>query len=197
MTATSPVAPTRGPAGRRRPPRRIRQPAPGRVDEDPLGALPGLDAGHLRRGVHRLHRADHLADRDALVRPEGRTTGRQGHLRSDRLHPGHRSRTGPAAIGVLGVPVITSEYSTGVIRASLLAVPRRLPMLAAGGGVRRSLARRNRDSDARLVCRLHPSSLSMTMLGSDSCDMGSPSSKDSVFLLWDIPKATHANHTRT
>ena len=38
---------------------------------------------------------------------------------------------GQLAIGVLGVLVITSEYSTGVIRASLLAVPRRLPMLAA------------------------------------------------------------------
>jgi ABC-2 type transport system permease protein len=32
---------------------------------------------------------------------------------------------------VLGVMVIASEYSTGMIRASLLAVPRRLPMLAA------------------------------------------------------------------
>ncbi len=38
---------------------------------------------------------------------------------------------GQLAICVLGVLVITSEYSTGVIRASLLAVPRRIPMLAA------------------------------------------------------------------
>jgi ABC-2 type transport system permease protein len=38
---------------------------------------------------------------------------------------------GQLAIAVLGVLVITTEYSTGVIRASLLAVPRRLPMLAA------------------------------------------------------------------
>jgi ABC-2 type transport system permease protein len=36
---------------------------------------------------------------------------------------------------VLGVMVIASEYSTGVIRASLLAVPRRIPMLAAKGAV--------------------------------------------------------------
>ncbi len=35
------------------------------------------------------------------------------------------------AICVLGVMVIASEYSTGMIRTSLLAVPRRLPMLAA------------------------------------------------------------------
>jgi ABC-2 type transport system permease protein len=35
------------------------------------------------------------------------------------------------AIGVLGVLVITAEYSTGMIRASLTAVPKRLPMLWA------------------------------------------------------------------
>jgi hypothetical protein len=40
---------------------------------------------------------------------------------------------GQLTIIVLGVLVITSEYSTGAIRASLLAVPRRLPMLAAKG----------------------------------------------------------------
>jgi ABC-2 type transport system permease protein len=34
-------------------------------------------------------------------------------------------------ICVLGVLVIASEYATGMIRASLLAVPRRVPMLAA------------------------------------------------------------------
>ena len=33
------------------------------------------------------------------------------------------------AIGVLGVLVITGEYSTGMIRASLTAVPKRLPVL--------------------------------------------------------------------
>ena len=38
---------------------------------------------------------------------------------------------GQLTICVLGVLVIASEYSTGVIRASLLAVPRRIPMLAA------------------------------------------------------------------
>ncbi len=35
------------------------------------------------------------------------------------------------AIGVLGVLVITGEYGTGMIRSSLLAVPRRLPVLWA------------------------------------------------------------------
>jgi ABC-2 type transport system permease protein len=38
---------------------------------------------------------------------------------------------GQLTICVLGVLVITTEYSTGVIRASLLAVPRRIPMLIA------------------------------------------------------------------
>jgi ABC-2 type transport system permease protein len=35
------------------------------------------------------------------------------------------------ALGVLGVLVITAEYSTGMIRASLTAVPKRLPVLWA------------------------------------------------------------------
>jgi hypothetical protein len=38
---------------------------------------------------------------------------------------------GQLAIGVLGVIVITSEYTSGAIRSSLLAVPRRLEMLTA------------------------------------------------------------------
>lgn len=42
---------------------------------------------------------------------------------------------GQLAICVLGVLAITSEYSSGTIRASLLAAPRRLPMLAAKGCV--------------------------------------------------------------
>jgi hypothetical protein len=39
------------------------------------------------------------------------------------------------AIGVLGVLVISGEYSTGMIRSSLLAVPRRLPVLFGKMGV--------------------------------------------------------------
>jgi ABC-type transport system involved in multi-copper enzyme maturation permease subunit len=42
---------------------------------------------------------------------------------------------GQLTVIVLGVLVISSEYSTGAIRASLLAVPRRIPMLAAKGMV--------------------------------------------------------------
>jgi hypothetical protein len=39
------------------------------------------------------------------------------------------------AIGVLGVLMVTGEYSTGMIRASLTAVPKRLPVLAAKAAV--------------------------------------------------------------
>jgi hypothetical protein len=35
------------------------------------------------------------------------------------------------AVGVLGVLVVTGEYATGMIRSSLMAVPRRLPVLGA------------------------------------------------------------------
>lgn len=39
------------------------------------------------------------------------------------------------AVGVLGVLMITGEYATGMIRASLAAVPRRLPVLWAKAGL--------------------------------------------------------------
>lgn len=39
------------------------------------------------------------------------------------------------AVGVLGVLVITAEYTTGMIRATLSAVPKRLPVLWAKTGV--------------------------------------------------------------
>ena len=39
------------------------------------------------------------------------------------------------AIGVLGVMIISSEYSTGMIRSSFMAVPKRLPVLWGKTGV--------------------------------------------------------------
>lgn len=39
------------------------------------------------------------------------------------------------AVGILGVLVISNEYSSGMIRATLTAVPRRLPVLWAKAGV--------------------------------------------------------------
>ncbi|MCU1668103.1 MAG: transporter permease [Blastococcus sp.] len=51
-----------------------------------------------------------------------------------RFDPVDRSLAGinlaQLAIGVLGVLVVTGEYSTGMIRSSLMSVPRRLPVLA-------------------------------------------------------------------
>ncbi|MGY5033431.1 ABC transporter permease [Streptomyces sp. 900116325] len=44
-------------------------------------------------------------------------------------------RPAQLAIGVLGVLMFTGEYSTGLIRATLTAVPRRLSMLAAKAAV--------------------------------------------------------------
>ena len=62
----------------------------------------------------------HAADRDArvVIDPVGFILGSGLGL-------------GQLTICVLGALVITTEYSTGVIRASLLAVPRRLEMLTA------------------------------------------------------------------
>ena len=56
------------------------------------------------------------------------------HERADR-HPLDIALAGvnlsQLAIGVLGVLVITGEYSTGMVRASFTAVPKRLPVLWA------------------------------------------------------------------
>jgi hypothetical protein len=45
------------------------------------------------------------------------------------------AQIGQLAIGVLGVLVITGEYSTGMIRATIIAVPKRLPVLWAKAAV--------------------------------------------------------------
>ncbi len=45
------------------------------------------------------------------------------------------ARFGVLAIGVLGVLLITGEYTTGMIRSTMTAVPKRLPVLWAKTGV--------------------------------------------------------------
>jgi ABC-2 type transport system permease protein len=70
------------------------------------------------------------------------TSSHWGHMspreRADR-HPLDIALAGvnvsQLAIAVLGVLVITGEYSTGMIRASFIAVPKRLPVLWAKAGV--------------------------------------------------------------
>ncbi|MGC9220041.1 MAG: ABC transporter permease subunit [Solirubrobacteraceae bacterium] len=59
--------------------------------------------------------------------------GQQGHL--EIFNPIDRSLRGwtlaQLAVAVLGVMVVSGEYATGMIRSSLLAVPRRWPVLLA------------------------------------------------------------------
>ena len=107
---------------------RAGDPAPGRalgVDEAALAALdplvaagePGAADRHRRARLHRL--------RDPLAPPQ----------RGDRhdFHPLKANLAGvnfaQLAIGVLGVLAITAEYSTGMIRSTICAVPKRLPVL--------------------------------------------------------------------
>jgi ABC-2 type transport system permease protein len=79
----------------------------------------GLTAGLTALIVHSQH-TPRAAARDAVIiaNPVGFILGAGIGL-------------GQLTICVLGVLLITTEYSTGVIRASLLAVPKRLPMLLA------------------------------------------------------------------
>ena len=61
----------------------------------------------------------------------------QAEFKSDTigliLQPG--AQFGQVAVCVLGVLLMASEYSTGMIRASMLAAPRRTPILAAKAAV--------------------------------------------------------------
>jgi ABC-type transport system involved in multi-copper enzyme maturation permease subunit len=72
----------------------------------------------------------------AVLSNDWNTTG--GHGAHAQLHTnptatiyGAGFYLGQLALCVLGVIVMSSEYTTGAIRSSLLAVPRRVPMLAA------------------------------------------------------------------
>ncbi len=74
----------------------------------------------------------------AIVLPSHMSTHQKAAIDSTRVSLGglHLSQI---AFGVLGVLVITSEYGTGMIRATLAAVPQRRLMLAAKTTVGRYL----------------------------------------------------------
>jgi ABC-2 type transport system permease protein len=70
------------------------------------------------------------------------TSSHWGHMSPQEQHDRHPLDIALAgvnlsqlAIGVLGVLVITGEYSTGMIRATMSAVPKRLPVLWAKAAV--------------------------------------------------------------
>ena len=71
----------------------------------------------------------------AVLTSEWKTLGAttQGQYRTDTvgliLQPG--AQWGQLAAGVLGVLLMSSEFSTGMIRSTVLATPRRTPVLAA------------------------------------------------------------------
>jgi hypothetical protein len=97
----------------------------------------------------------------------------------DDLHPHERAAFNPIdpalvgvnlaqlAIGVLGVLLVTGEYATGMIRATLAAVPRRLPVLWAKAllfaGVTFALT---------LIASFGAFLLSQMLLGSRGTDLG-------------------------
>jgi ABC-2 type transport system permease protein len=78
-------------------------------------AIVGL--GALVSYVTNTHWSQMRAEELATFDPVGRSLGGVGLAQ--------------LAIGVLGVLVVTGEYATGMIRASLMAVPRRIPVLGA------------------------------------------------------------------
>ena len=99
-----------------------------RGDQAPLGSLDGVDAARHRRcdGWHRQALI-------ALARVSRWDT--IGTMRSSdstrRASASAASTSRRSPIGVLGVLVISSEYSTGMIRTTLTAVPQRIRVLTA------------------------------------------------------------------
>lgn len=86
-----------------------------------LAVLAVAGVGLLIAGLQASHYAEETAVRKAEFEPIATT------LNGVNL--------GQLAIGVLGVLFVSGEYSTGMIRASLTAVPTRLPVLWAKAGV--------------------------------------------------------------
>lgn len=83
---------------------------------------------------------------------------------------------GQLTIGVLGVLAITGEYSTGMIRATLLAVPTRLPVLCAKAAVFAFVA-----FTVGLASSLSAFLSSQALLGSHGSSLGYPGALRAVF----------------
>ena len=103
------------------------------MDEDPLGSLdrlvPRHPGGVRDRPQHRDHRGRHASWNSLSA------ATRQGYLADPTGFLAAALNLAQIPVCVLGAMVIASEYSTGMIRASVLAVPRRTPMLAAKAAV--------------------------------------------------------------
>jgi hypothetical protein len=118
------------------------------VHQDPLGAVDLLDLAGAGPGVRRHRCLFSWGQTQRLLRFEDGTTFRGGKVPAGFAeHIANEIRSQAASISlfglligqliiiVLGALAITSEYSTGMIRTSLTAMPRRGTVFAAKGVV--------------------------------------------------------------
>jgi ABC-2 type transport system permease protein len=120
----------------------------------------GLIANHLHGNLVDPHGVQDRGDRDLLTTP----------LRGFGVTQ--------LIIGVLGVLSITGEYATGMIRATLTAVPKRLPVLWAKAVVFAALA-----FIAMLIASFAAFFTSQAVLGSYRLDLGAPHAPRVVIAL--------------
>ena len=97
------------------------------VHQDPLGPLHLLDPDGAAGRLHRHRRGDHRGPGGPIQQP----TVERGRVRRRPASLGAFFEIGQLIIAILGAMVITSEYSTGMIRTSLTAQPRRGVVYAA------------------------------------------------------------------
>ena len=125
-TVTTPERPARGAAAGRRASRAAGRDRLG-AHQDPLGPLHLLDAGRAVRRLGRPGHPDLLGSGSNFANNPGNKAGYDATQNA----LGVFFFLGEFIIAVLGAMVITSEYSTGMIRTSLTAQPRRGVVYAA------------------------------------------------------------------
>jgi ABC-2 type transport system permease protein len=104
------------------------------------------------------------------------TLGAHDHLPANVVnHSMFGVNLGQLAIGVLGVLVISGEYSTGMIRATLAAVPTRLPVLYAKAAVFGAVA-----FVVSLAASLCAFFATQAVLGSHGVSLGHPGASRAV-----------------